>query len=292
MSSLTQVFIEQPFLFYAVVGILGLVVGSFLNVVIYRLPLIMQYNWRRECAELLECQDKINEEEKKLGLAFPASHCPHCKHSIGLLENIPVLSYLIQGGRCKHCGKKISLRYPLVEIASLILSVCVAVYFGPSIQTAGALLLTWALLALSLIDFDQQLLPDSITLPLLWLGICFNFFTVYTPLEAAILGAIFGYLALWSVYWLFKLATGKEGMGYGDFKLFALLGAWLGWHLLPAILIFSSLVGAIVGITIIVLQGRDKNIPIPFGPYLASAGWLALLWGNNVTQAYLSWAII
>lgn len=270
----------------AAAGLLGLCVGSFLNVVIHRLPKMMEQEWQAQCSELRgEIAPGVAEP---LSLARPRSRCPACGHQISALENIPLISYLfILKGKCSACGTRIPPRYPIIEAATAVLSAYAAWHFGPTMQTIGALLLVWALVALSAIDFDTQLLPDSITLPLLWLGLAFNLWGVYADLPAAVVGAMAGYLALWSVFWLFKLATGKEGMGYGDFKLLAALGAWLGWQMLPAIILLSSVVGAIVGISLIVVARHGRNIPIPFGPYLAAAGVIALFWGNAITQAYL-----
>lgn len=268
----------------AITGLLGLCIGSFLNVVIHRLPKMMERDWQLQCAEL---QGEIPVPVDTLNLATPRSRCPHCGHQIGALENIPVLSYLLLKGRCAGCKSPISPRYPLIETFTGLLSGYLAWRFGPTWQTAGALCLAWALIALTFIDFDTQLLPDSITLPLLWLGLLFNVFGTFTNLASAVIGAMAGYLTLWSVYWLFKIVTGKEGMGYGDFKLLAALGAWLGWQMLPAIILLSSLVGAAVGIGLIVLARHGRNVPIPFGPYLAAAGLIALLWGRQLTQLYL-----
>lgn len=266
------------------VFILGLTIGSFLNVVIYRLPVMMHREWRTQCAELLG-QEAAPAE--RFNLSLPASHCPVCKHPIGALENIPLLSYLIQRGKCRHCATPIPLRYPLVELATAVMSAMVVWQFGLGWPAVFALLFTWALITLTMIDFDHQLLPDSLTLPLLWLGLLLSLGVVYVDARASIIGAAAGYLLLWSVYWLFKLITGKEGMGYGDFKLLAALGAWMGWKALPLIVMLSSLVGAVVGISLIVFRGRDRQIPIPFGPYLAAAGWIAMMWGNELTDAYL-----
>jgi leader peptidase (prepilin peptidase)/N-methyltransferase len=270
----------------AAAGLLGLCVGSFLNVVIHRLPRMMEQEWQAQCAELRgEAASAVDEP---LSLAKPRSRCPACGHQISALENIPLISYLlILKGKCSACGTRISPRYPIIEVTTGLLSAYAAWHFGPTLQTVGALLLVWALIALSAIDFDTQLLPDSITLPLLWLGLAFNLWGIYAELPSAVVGAMAGYLALWSVFWLFKLATGKEGMGYGDFKLLAALGAWLGWQMLPAIILLSSVVGALVGISLIVVARHGRNIPIPFGPYLAAAGVIALFWGNAITQAYL-----
>jgi leader peptidase (prepilin peptidase) / N-methyltransferase len=264
---------------------LGLVVGSFLNVVIHRLPIMMESRWRRDCCELLEVEQE--KQEPPLTLAAPNSHCPGCKAPIRAWQNVPVLSYLFLGGKCANCGVKISFRYPTVELITGLLTLYLAWHFSASPALLGAMLLTWSLVALTMIDVDHQLLPDDITLPLMWLGLLFNLFGTYVSLADAVIGAMAGYLALWSVYWLFKLLTGKEGMGYGDFKLLAALGAWMGWQALPLIILLSSLVGAVVGIGLMVLKNRGKEIPIPFGPYLAAAGWIALLWGDNLTQSYL-----
>jgi leader peptidase (prepilin peptidase)/N-methyltransferase len=276
---------ESPAALAAVAGLLGLCVGSFLNVVIHRLPKMMEREWQAQCAELRgEAPSTAGEP---LSLARPRSRCPACGHPISALENIPLVSYLMLRGKCAGCGTGIPLRYPVVEAATGLLSAYAAWHFGPSLQAVGALLLAWALIALAAIDFDTQLLPDSITLPLLWAGLAFNLAGTYVPLEMAVLGAMAGYLSLWSVYWLFKLATGKEGMGYGDFKLLAALGAWLGWQMLPAIILLSSVVGAAVGLTLIVAMRHGRNVPIPFGPYLAAAGIIAAFWGPQITHGYL-----
>ncbi len=273
-----------PAAFIGLYIVLGLLVGSFLNVVIHRLPKMLELGWQQQCAELrgepLEAQEKYN-------LLVPRSACPHCHHPIGALENIPVLSYLILRGKCRGCGAAISPRYPVIEAASGMLCGFAAWHFGFGIASVGAIVLVWALLALTAIDYDTQLLPDNITLPLIWAGLIFNINGTYATLHDALLGAIFGYLSLWAVYWLFKLATGKEGMGYGDFKLLAALGAWLGWQMLPLIIVLSSLVGAVVGITLIIAVRRGRDIPIPFGPYLAGGGLIALFFGQTLTQSYL-----
>lgn len=277
---------NQPF-FLATVFVLGLLVGSFLNVVIYRLPLMMDREWKAQAREQLG-QEPV--EEAPLSLARPASRCPACGHRIRFYENIPVLSYLLLRGRCSSCKTAISLRYPLVELLTGVLSVAVAWHFGFSWQTGAALLLTWTLIVLSLIDVDHQLLPDAITLPVLWLGLVLSLFPVFADVRSSLIGAAAGYLALWIVYQLFRLITGREGMGYGDFKLLALLGAWLGWQALPLIVLLSSVVGAVLGATLMLVQGRDRHHAIPFGPYLAIAGWIALLWGDRITAAYLRYA--
>ncbi len=283
----------NPLVFFIYIGLLGLIVGSFLNVVIHRLPIMMEQDWRVQCLEFLQQQKDEKEEETSappLTLSKPRSRCPHCGHQISAIENIPVISYLFLGGRCSGCRAFISIRYPLIELVTCLLSLTVAWHFGISSQTAAALLLTWALITLSMIDFDHKLLPDSITLPFLWLGLLLSLWGIFTTPASAIIGAIAGYLSLWTVFQLFRLITGKEGMGFGDFKLLALFGAWLGWQYLPQIIMLSSLVGAIIGITLVVVRGRDRNIPIPFGPYLAIAGWISLLWGDHINQAYLNWA--
>ena len=268
----------------AVAGLLGLCVGSFLNVVIHRLPKMMEQDWHAQCADL---RGETPATATALTLARPRSRCPSCGHQITALENIPIISYLLLRGRCSSCGTSISPRYPVVEAVAGLLSAYAVWHFGPTLQGAGALLLIWALIALTGIDFDTQLLPDSITLPLLWLGLAFNLAGTYVDLFSAVIGAMIGYLTLWSVFWLFKLATGKEGMGFGDFKLLAALGAWLGWQMLPAIILLSSIVGAVVGISLIVATRHGRNTPIPFGPYLAAAGVIALFWGPQLTRSYL-----
>ena len=283
---LFQLLQQSPALLIGLVFVLGLMVGSFLNVVIYRLPVMMTTSWRRECREFLQLP--AEEASESFNLLWPGSRCPACKNEIKAYQNIPVLSYLWLRGKCGHCGTAISARYPLIETFTALCSVAVAWHFGYGLATLFGLLLTWSLIALSFIDIDQQLLPDSITLPMLWLGLCLSLFAVYTDSQASIIGAVAGYLSLWSVYWLFKLLTGKEGMGYGDFKLLALFGAWLGWQYLPLIILLSSLVGAVIGVSMIALGKHDAGRPIPFGPYLAAAGWLALIWGQDINRFYLN----
>ncbi|MGZ8189649.1 MAG: prepilin peptidase [Methylococcaceae bacterium] len=284
--------LSSQILFSALAGVIGLLVGSFLNVVIYRLPIMMQRAWRKECTEYLQLNPEFSDEneEEAFNLVLPLSRCPSCKTAIKPYQNIPVISYVFLKGKCAACSNPISLRYPIIEAFTAVTSVIVAWHFGYSPQAAFALLLTWSLIAMSFIDIDHYLLPDSINLPLLWLGLFLSLFGLFTDTHSSIIGAIAGYLALWAVFHLFKLATGKEGMGYGDFKLLALFGAWLGWQYLPVIVLLSSLVGAIIGIAMIILVKRDRNIPIPFGPYLAVAGWIALLWGENINQFYLTTA--
>ncbi|MFD3299750.1 prepilin peptidase [Aquipseudomonas alcaligenes] len=274
--------------FVLLATLLGLLVGSFLNVVIYRLPVMMQRDWRKQAREILELPEEP--EQGTFNLVLPNSCCPHCGHQIRPWENIPVLSYLFLRGKCAGCKAPISKRYPLVELACGVLSGYVAVHFGFGWQAAGMLLLTWGLLAMSMIDCDHQLLPDALVLPLLWLGLIANQFGLFSSLEDALWGAIAGYLSLWSVYWLFKLLTGKEGMGYGDFKLLAMLGAWGGWQVLPLTILLSSLVGAVLGVIMLRLRNQETSTPIPFGPYLAIAGWIALLWGDQITATYLQFA--
>ena len=275
---------NSPLTFISLCGVLGLMVGSFLNVVIHRLPKMMEREWQAQCAEL---SGKPLPDSAPYNLVLPRSACPQCNHPISALENIPVISYLLLRGRCKGCGTRISPRYPVIEALSGLLSTYAAWHFGFSIAALAALVFIWALIALTFIDFDTQLLPDVITLPLLWLGLLLNLQDTYTSLGNAVVGAVVGYLALWSVYWLFKLATGKEGMGYGDFKLLAAIGAWLGWTMLPLTILLSSLVGALVGILLIIFARHGRNIPIPFGPYLAGGGLIALFWGQPLTQGYL-----
>jgi leader peptidase (prepilin peptidase)/N-methyltransferase len=278
-----------PELFLVLVGLLGLVIGSFLNVVVHRLPIMMETQWRRECRQFLELEAAESlKPVPPFNLAIPGSHCPECSRPLTLLENIPLVSYVALGGRCAGCKARISFRYPLVEMLSAVLAVMVAWQFGPTLPMLAALLLTWSLLALSMIDLDCQLLPDLITLPMLWLGLLASVLTVFVDSDASILGACLGYGSLWLVYWLFKWLTGKEGMGFGDFKLLAMLGAWLGWASLPMIILLASLVGAVSGLGLILFLKRDHRVPIPFGPYLAAAGWLALMWGNELNAYYLA----
>ena len=278
--------LKDPLAFTALCTLLGLFVGSFLNVVIHRLPQMMEREWQAEAASL-RGEETPAHNPARFNLATPRSRCPHCGHPIGALENIPVVSYVLLRGRCRHCRGPISPRYPLIEILCAALSGFAALHFGYSLAAAGALVFVWAAIALSFIDLDTQLLPDPITQPLLWLGLLLNLGGTYTDLASAVVGTAAGYLSLWSVYWLFKLVTGKEGMGYGDFKLLAAIGAWLGWQILPLTILLSSVVGAVVGIILVVFRRHGREIPIPFGPYLAAAGLLALFWGAPLTSAYL-----
>lgn len=289
MTNLAAIATDHVAVYYGTVAVLGLIVGSFLNVVIHRLPARLHSEWRTQCRELLGGAGEAAETSAP-GLVSPRSRCPHCGHTLTALENIPILSYLFLRGRCADCGARISPRYPVVEALTALLSVMVAWRFGPGWESVAALPLTWALVALAFIDYDHQILPDVITLPLLWLGLLCNGFALFADLHSAVLGAAAGYLSLWLVYHGFRLLTGKEGMGYGDFKLLAVFGAWLGWQQLPATLLLAALAGSIVGLTAILAFGRDRAKPMPFGPYLAIAGWFALMWGETMTGAYLRYA--
>ncbi|MBD9676860.1 prepilin peptidase [Pseudomonas sp. PDM18] len=279
---------STPLAFVSCVTLLGLLVGSFLNVVIHRLPRMMERDWQQQARETLGLPE--GEKRPTYNLVLPNSQCPHCAHEIKPWENIPLVSWLALGGKCSSCKAPISKRYPLVELACGVLSAFIAWHYGFGWQSGAMLLLTWGLLAMSMIDVDHQLLPDALVLPLLWLGLIVNHFGLFTSLGDALWGAVFGYLSLWSVYWLFKLITGKEGMGYGDFKLLAMLGAWGGWQVLPQTILFSSLVGAVLGVIMLRLRNAETSTPIPFGPYLAIAGWIALLWGDQITATYLQFA--
>lgn len=287
-----QILQTSPAWLAGAVFLLGVVVGSFLNVVAHRLPLMMEREWRAQCRELMGNEAGIgtDDDAAPLNLVSPRSRCPHCGHAITALENIPVLSWLWLRGRCSDCGTRISARYPVVELATGVLSAVAAWHFGWGWPLAGALLFTWFLVPLTLIDLDHQLLPDSLTLPLVWTGLLASLVPVFVTPEQAIVGAAAGYLSLWLVYQLFRLVTGKEGMGFGDFKLLAACGAFMGWQMLPVVILLSSLVGAVVGIGLIALRGRDRSVPIPFGPYIAAAGWIALLWGQEIIDAYLRFA--
>ena len=276
--------LSTPPVFASCAALLGLCVGSFLNVVIHRLPKMMERQWKAECAEVAGQEAA---PAPRYNLVVPRSACPSCGHPISATENVPVMSWLALGGKCKGCKTAISPRYPAVELLTGMLSGYIAWHFGFGMAAAGALLFTWAMIALTFIDLDTFFLPDSITLPLLWLGLLFNIGSTYVSLSSAVIGAVAGYLSLWSVYWAFKWATGKEGMGYGDFKLLAAIGAWLGWTMLPLTILLSSLVGAAIGIFMIVFAGRGRSVPIPFGPYLAIAGMIALLYGPALTRTYL-----
>ena len=277
-------FEQYPVLYLGTLFVFGALIGSFLNVVIYRLPVMMQREWRSDCLEFLE-QPPVAEEER-FNLSVPRSRCGDCGHKITALQNVPIISYLLLGGKCAGCKTRISVQYPLVELFTALISVTVGWHFGVSLQALAALLLSWSLIAASGIDIGHKLLPDNITLPLLWLGILLSLFDVFVSLQDSILGVMLGYMSLWIVFWLFKLVTGKEGMGYGDFKLLAMLGAWLGWQPLFVVILTSSLVGAIVGISMIVMKKTGRETQIPFGPYLAAAGWMTLLWGDQLMRFY------
>jgi len=276
--------LSHPAIFPWVCLAFGLCVGSFLNVVIYRLPKIMQRDWESQCAEL---RGEAPAKQEAFNLAQPRSRCPACSHPISALQNIPLASYLALGGKCAACGTRISPRYPLIEALSGAASAYAASHFGFGLAAFGAMGFLWCMIALAFIDFDTQLLPDSITLPLLWAGLLINLAGCFTDLRSAVIGAAAGYLSLWTVYWIFRLATGKEGMGFGDFKLLAAIGAWVGWQMLPFVVLASSLVGAIAGISLMLAAKHGRNVPIPFGPYLAVAGAVALFWGRPLTHAYL-----
>lgn len=295
MTEMLEYLQYNPLLFACLIALLGLMVGSFLNVVIYRYPKMLNSQWKNECCEFLSEQSKnfsspFNEkEEKTFNLSSPGSHCTHCQHAIPFYHNIPLISWLLLKGQCAFCKTKISIRYPLIEGLTGILSFSCAIHFGVGLQSMFILFLLWSLIALSLIDYDTQLLPDDITLPILWLGLAGSFFTFsLVDTQTALLGAMFGYGFLWIVFHLFRLVTGKEGMGYGDFKLFALLGAWQGWEMLPAILLISTFVGAIIGVGLILLKKKDTSKPIPFGPYLSIAGLITLFFGHDINTWYLT----
>ncbi|MDA8093584.1 MAG: A24 family peptidase [Betaproteobacteria bacterium] len=273
--------------FVGLSALVGLMIGSFLNVVIHRLPRMLEREWAAQCGALNEQTAAAGPLAAPYNLVVPRSACPSCHRPIGAWENIPVLSYLWLRGRCAGCRTPISFRYPAVEIACAAAAGYLAAHFGFGVTAVAAMLFVFALIALSVIDFDTQLLPDSITQPLLWAGLLVNLWGVFVPLRAAVIGAVAGYLTLWSIYWLFKLATGKDGMGFGDFKLLAAIGAWLGWRMLPLVILLSSITGAIVGVALIAIAKRGRQIPIPFGPYLAAGGFVALLWGAALTRAYL-----
>lgn len=269
--------------------LIGLVVGSFLNVVIYRLPVMLERDWKRQCSELLADTPAGKDAplEDDFNLVLPPSRCPHCGHRIRAWENIPVISYIFLGGKCSECRSPVSLRYPAVEILTALLGGASAWHFGFTVAGLSAIILGWALIALAFIDYDHQILPDIITLPVLWLGLLLNVGNTFTSLQSAVIGAVAGYLFLWLVFQIFKLVTKKEGMGFGDFKLFALFGAWLGWQQLPLIIILASVAGAVIGILMILIFGRDRQLPIPFGPFLCIAGCISLFWGDLLLSRYL-----
>ncbi|MNZ28769.1 Type 4 prepilin-like proteins leader peptide-processing enzyme [compost metagenome] len=279
---------SQPLMYLSIALLLGLIVGSFLNVLVHRLPIMLERQWQAEAREVLELPSEA--QAPRFDLLLPPSQCPHCAHRIRPWENIPVISYLALRGRCSSCQARISPRYPLVELACGALTLFVAWRFGVTGTALALLVLSWGLLAMSMIDIEHQLLPDALVLPLLWLGLIVNAFEMFVPLEDALWGTVAGYLSLWSVFWVFKMVTGKEGMGYGDFKLLAMLGAWGGWQILPLTLLLSSLLGALIGLIMLRLQRKQASTPIPFGPYLAIAGWIALLWGGQITTSYLKYS--
>jgi len=289
-----DLFAESPLLFLAAVFAFALVIGSFLNVVIYRLPIMMEREWREQCEELAKTPLGSDTVEERFDLIVPRSRCPSCGTAIKAWQNIPVISYLLLGGRCAKCKESISARYPLVELSTGILAALCAWRFGASPEALLAIVMTFALVPIALIDAETQLIPDSIVFPLLWIGLTMSLFhpvdgatTLFVDPRDAIVGALAGYLSLWTVYQLFKLVTGKEGMGYGDFKLLAALGAWLGWQDLPLIILMSAVVGALVGIALMIFKRHDRSVPIPFGPYLAAAGWITMMWGDAIKTAYL-----
>ncbi|MCP8463844.1 A24 family peptidase [Pseudomonas sp. ZM23] len=284
----TEFLASTPLAFVLCAALLGLLVGSFLNVVIHRLPQMLKLEWQQQAREALDLPEPG--PRTTYNLVLPHSQCPHCGHQIRAWENIPVLSYLALRGKCSSCKAPISKRYPLIEVACALLSGFIAWHYGFGWQAGAMLLLGWGLLAMSMIDVDHQLLPDVLVLPLLWVGLIANHFGLFTSLGDALWGAVIGYMSLWSVYWLFKLVTGKEGMGYGDFKLLAMIGAWGGWQVLPLTILLSSLVGAVLGVITLRLRNAETSTPIPFGPYLAIAGWIALLWGDQITATYLQFA--
>jgi len=290
MDNMVMLMQQVPVFYFVVVLIIGVLIGSFLNVVIYRLPIMMEKAWLRDCAESFP-DTSLPIDEQPFNLALPRSSCPQCQHLIGASENIPVLSWLLQKGRCKHCACPIPIRYPCIELLTAFMSFCVAWLLPFDWIVLYGLLFTWCLIALAFIDIDTMLLPDQLTLPLLWLGLLVNLSESFVSLESAVLGAIFGYLILWSIYWGFKLLTGKEGMGYGDFKLLAALGAWFGWQALPLIILMASFSGAIIGIMIIMSSQDKQSRPLPFGPYLAIAGWAYLIYGAEITSIYYAFIL-
>ena len=283
--NIIDLFLQNAGIFYTFITLIGLTVGSFLNVVIYRLPLMLENDWKSQCRELLEIEAQ---EEQAVTLSKPASTCPKCQHKIRARENIPVLSYLFLKGKCSQCHTAISIQYPLIEILTAVLSLTVAIKFGVTWQTVFGLILTWSLITMSVIDLHKLILPDNITLPILWLGLLISLFNIFVDPTNSIIGAIAGYMILWTIFQAFKLLTGKEGMGYGDFKLLALFGAWFGWELLPLLIILSSASGAIIGITMIAFNKQKRNTQIPFGPYLAIAGWICLIWGQQIMVWYIN----
>ncbi|MDU0354303.1 A24 family peptidase [Paraglaciecola aquimarina] len=294
MFDIFQLMADSSIFFVSFIFVLSLLIGSFLNVVIYRLPIMMQRAWQAECDEYIAQQHStpaaINQQDV-FNLVKPDSTCPKCQHEIRAWENIPILSWLWLKGKCSQCRAPISIRYPMVELSTAVLSALAAWHFGFGLAGFAAVLATWLLITMTFIDVDTMLLPDQLTLPLLWIGLLISISSPFVSTQDAVIGAALGYFCLWSLYWAFKLLTGKEGMGYGDFKLLAALGAWVGWQHLPVVVLLSSIVGAIVGLMILTVQGKDKSQPIPFGPYLASAGWLTLLFGDWFVELYWQWVL-
>ncbi len=293
--SMQELFTQMPILFIGISFVLALLIGSFLNVVIYRLPLMMEREWRAQCEEIA-ATPAVELPTGRFDLVAPRSRCTDCGQQITAMQNIPVISYLMLGGKCGNCQAPISRRYPIIELVTAVLTGIVTWRFGFGWEAAAAVLMTWTLIAISVIDIDHQIIPDSISLPLIWVGLFLSLFNataggeiLFINSRTAIIGGLAGYLSLWSIYHLFRLLTGKEGMGYGDFKLLAALGAWLGWQLLPLIILLSAAVGAVVGISLIVLKRHERSVPIPFGPYLAAAGWIAMLYGPQIMDAYLGY---
>jgi leader peptidase (prepilin peptidase)/N-methyltransferase len=296
MQAFFYLMAEFPALFMGFVFIVSLMVGSFLNVVIYRLPVMMEQSWKAEIAEYTASQyEGIPAADSSKNIPFnlvkPDSTCPKCKYKIRAWENIPLISWLLLRGKCSQCKNSISIRYPLVEFATGLLSTLVAWHFGFGLAGFAAIVATWLLIAMTFIDLDTMLLPDQLTLSLLWLGLILSIESPFVSSQDALIGAAIGYLSLWSLYWAFKLLTGKEGMGYGDFKLLAAIGAWVGWQHLPVVILLSSFVGAVAGVTLLTIQGKDRNQPIPFGPYLAAAGWLTILYGDVIITYYWQWML-
>ena len=290
-----ELFTQMPVLFIGISFLVALLIGSFLNVVIYRLPIMMERAWRAQCEEIAETP-AVELPTGRFDLVAPRSRCPACGHGITAMQNIPVISYLVLRGKCGHCQVPISRRYPIIELLTAVLTGIVAWRFGFGWEAAAAILMTWALITISVIDIDHQIIPDSVSLPLIWAGLFLSLFhetagaeILFIDAKTAIAGGLAGYLSLWSIYHLFRLLTGKEGMGYGDFKLLAALGAWLGWQMLPLIILLSAAVGAVVGISLIVFKHHDRGAPIPFGPYLAAAGWIAMLYGPQIVDSYLDY---
>ena len=283
MSFITLLQTNSVF-FISLCTTIGLVAGSFLNVIIFRLPKMMEREWNQQCSEL---RGETTKPLPTFNLVKPCSECPHCKHKITALESIPIISYLALRGRCSQCNTSISLRYPIMEALTGIMSGFIAWHFGYGFITVAALIFVWSMIALAFIDLDTQLLPDEVTLPLLWIGLLINLGNGFTDISSAVIGAASGYIFLWLIYWCFKIATGKEGMGYGDFKLLAVIGAWFGWKMLPLVILLSSLAGAVIGIGLIIVAKNKRDTPFPFGPYLVGGGLVALFWGDQLNRTYL-----